>query len=117
MKYYKLDVCLNPHRFDSWAGMALARATLLTLDMTSCNTLDNDVQLRRKTAAQRCFQKALDLEPDNTTLWIEFGSFAYTVHSFCSRLLKTVSFHALNLEFLAVIHFNKWWNLFYIAGN
>lgn len=86
-----LDVCLNPYRFDSWAAMALARAASLTSDLNSCDTFDNDVQLHRKTKAQRCFQQAVNLEPENTTMWIEFGSFAYTVHSFCSRLLKTVS--------------------------
>lgn len=90
VKYYMLDVCLNPNRFDSWAGMALARATLLTLQINSCDTLKNEVQLCRKTKAQQCFQKAVDLDLENTTMWIEFGNFAYTVHSFCSRLLKTV---------------------------
>ncbi|XP_034242546.1 calcineurin-binding protein cabin-1-like [Thrips palmi] len=106
IKYYMLDVCLNPHRFDSWAGMALARAAALTSDLNSCDTFDNDVQLNRKTKAQRCFQRAVDLDPENTTMWIEFGSFAYTVHSFCSRLLKTET-DSLSMEMFTKIEEEK----------
>lgn len=106
IKYYMLDICLNPYRFDSWAGMALARAASLTSDLNSCDTLDNDIQLHLKTKAQRCFQKAVELDPENTTMWIEFGSFAYTVHSFCSRLLKTET-DSLSMEMFTKIEEEK----------
>ncbi|KAJ1527313.1 hypothetical protein ONE63_008831 [Megalurothrips usitatus] len=106
VKYYLLDVCLNPYRFDSWAGMALARATRLFTDINSCDTFDNDLQLRRKTEAQQCFEKAVELDPENTTMWIEFGNFAYTVHSFCSRLLKTET-DSLSLEMFTKVEEEK----------
>jgi hypothetical protein len=46
--------------------------------------------LRQASAAQRCFQRALDIEANHSLMWIEYGSFVYMVHSFCSRLLKQV---------------------------
>ena len=43
-------------------------------------------------ASQRCFQKALRLEPTNTKLWIEFGHFVYNISSSASRFRKTSLF-------------------------
>ena len=38
--------------------------------------------------AQKSFKHAIGLSPKNLTIWTEFGNFMYSVHSFCSRLLK-----------------------------
>jgi len=46
--------------------------------------------LRQASTAQRCFQRALDIDATHSLMWIEYGSFVYMVHSFCSRLLKQV---------------------------
>lgn len=39
----------------------------------------------------RCFQQCLKLYDKNPLLWIEYGSFAYNIHSYCSRNLKQSS--------------------------
>lgn len=38
-----------------------------------------------------CYKHALKIDPENTTILIEYGTFAYSIHSFCSRLLKQVN--------------------------
>lgn len=38
----------------------------------------------------RCYKHSLKFSPENTTLLIEYGTFTYSIHSFCSRLLKQV---------------------------
>lgn len=38
----------------------------------------------------RCYKHSLKISPENTTLLIEYGTFSYSIHSFCSRLLKQV---------------------------
>lgn len=40
--------------------------------------------------AGRCYKHSLKISPENTTLLIEYGTFTYSIHSFCSRLLKQV---------------------------
>lgn len=95
VKYFLLDVCINPIRFDSWAGMALSRGTVMYHNINSCDTLNNDLQLRHMNETQRCYQMAVDLDPESTTIWIEYGNFVYTTHSLCSHLLKTVHVNAL----------------------
>jgi hypothetical protein len=59
--------------------------------MLQCEPLKSEMEfLRQASAAQRCFQRALDIEANHSLMWIEYGSFVYMVHSFCSRLLKQV---------------------------
>lgn len=45
---------------------------------------------RKASAALRCFEHALELDPTTTSLWIEYGSLAYILHSHASRQLKQV---------------------------
>lgn len=39
----------------------------------------------------KCFDQCLQLNEEDSQLWIEYGSFAYNIHSFCSRSLKLLS--------------------------
>lgn len=39
IRYYILDLTLHPFRFDSWAGLALSKATLLDSKQNSCNPI------------------------------------------------------------------------------
>lgn len=48
----------------------------------------------------RCYKHSLKLSPENTTLLIEYGTFSYSIHSFCSRLLKQVCIKITNLIIL-----------------
>ncbi|KAF4526739.1 hypothetical protein B566_EDAN015309 [Ephemera danica] len=97
IQYYLLDVCHNPDRLDSWAGMALARGSQLETQLNSCEAIDEVEYLKQASAAQRCYKRTLELDNFHGLIWIEFGSFVYMIHSFCSRLLKQES-DRLSLE-------------------
>ena len=92
IKFYEEDICANPTRFDSWASMGLVRSTKLTTKLNSCDRLHVNEMLSDMSDAKRCFQRALELD-DNNIIFLEFGSFAYCMHSYCSRLLKAVSIY------------------------
>uniref|UniRef100_A0A1B6KZB6 Uncharacterized protein n=1 Tax=Graphocephala atropunctata TaxID=36148 RepID=A0A1B6KZB6_9HEMI len=89
LRHYILDVCNNPERVDSWACMALARGSILETKLNSCDALKSESDFLKKAQMScRCYKTALELDSGLPTLWIEYGSFSYMVHSFCSRLLK-----------------------------
>lgn len=81
--------CCNYHpRFDSWAGMALARATRIQ-DKLNSNELKSDGPVwKHSLAVLTCFKRALEIDRSNLSLWIEYGNMSYALHSFASRQLK-----------------------------
>ncbi|KAG8455870.1 hypothetical protein GDO86_001891 [Hymenochirus boettgeri] len=88
IKFYMHDICICPNRFDSWAGMALARASRIQ-DKLNLNELKNDGPIwKLATPVLNCFKRALEIDTSNLSLWIEYGSMSYTLHSFASRQLK-----------------------------
>lgn len=98
LKYYTYDIAISKHRFDSWAGIALARASVLETKLNSCETFKSEMEyLNRAAAVERCFKKALEIDSSHSMLWIEYGEFVYGVHSFCSRMLKQAS-ESLSME-------------------
>lgn len=75
-------------RFDSWAGMALARASRIQEKLNS-NELKSDVPIwKHSQAVLNCFKRALEIDSSNLSLWIEYGTISYALHSFASRQLK-----------------------------
>lgn len=89
IRYYLLDLCNNLDRFDSWAAMALARGSQIETKLNSCESIKNEADIiRRAHMTGRCYKHSLKISPENTTLLIEYGTFTYSIHSFCSRLLK-----------------------------
>ncbi|CAH1130403.1 unnamed protein product [Ceutorhynchus assimilis] len=89
IKYFQLDICINPMRLDSWASLGLGYAAQLEGLLNYCEKVENEADFFDKAkSAQICYRKALELDPENLILWIECGSFEYMVHSFCSRLIK-----------------------------
>lgn len=89
IKYFQMDLCINPERLDSWACLALSYAAQLESKLTYCQKFKNETEfLDRARAASVCFQRALAIAPDHLVLWIEYGTFQYTAHSYCSRILK-----------------------------
>ncbi|XP_014235516.1 calcineurin-binding protein cabin-1-like [Trichogramma pretiosum] len=92
IKYYILDLCIHPNEPNSWAGLAMSISTLLEHWINNFQPcLNEDVYLKKAVMAERSFFHATDLSPSNLTIWAEFGTFLYSVHSFCSRLLKQES--------------------------
>ncbi|XP_061622399.1 calcineurin-binding protein cabin-1 isoform X2 [Phyllopteryx taeniolatus] len=88
MKFYMHDICVCPNRFDSWAGMALARASRIQEKLNS-NELKSDVPIwKHSQAVLNCFKRALEIDSSNLSLWIEYGTISYALHSFASRQLK-----------------------------
>ncbi|XP_038955058.1 calcineurin-binding protein cabin-1 isoform X1 [Rattus norvegicus] len=88
IKFYMHDICICPNRFDSWAGMALARASRIQ-DKLNSNELKSDGPIwRHATPVLNCFRRALEIDSSNLSLWIEYGTMSYALHSFASRQLK-----------------------------
>ncbi|GCB73048.1 hypothetical protein scyTo_0006600, partial [Scyliorhinus torazame] len=88
IKFYMHDICVCPARFDSWAGMALARASRIQ-DKLNSNELKSDGPIwKHSVAVLNCFKRALEIDSSNLSLWIEYGSMSYALHSFASRQLK-----------------------------
>lgn len=98
IEYYLLDICHNPGRLDSWAGMALARGSQLETQLNSCEAIESETEfLKQANATEKCYRRTLALDNYHGLIWIEYGSFVYMIHSFCSRLLKQDS-DRLSLE-------------------
>ncbi|XP_061115858.1 calcineurin-binding protein cabin-1 isoform X1 [Conger conger] len=88
IKFYMHDICVCPNRFDSWAGMALARASRIQ-DKLNSNELKSDGPIwKHSQAVLNCFKRALEIDSSNLSLWIEYGTMSYALHSFASRQLK-----------------------------
>lgn len=89
IKYYKLDITMNPERLDSWAPLGLAMKAMLETQLNSCEVIqDEEVFFSLAQAGVRCLRRALKLDEYHTNLWVEFGGLVYMVHSHASRLLK-----------------------------
>lgn len=107
-KYYVLDLALHPWRFDSWAGLALCKATMAETRINQLSAMigAGGEFLGKCEDAIRCFETCLKLRDKHTMLWIEYGSFAYMLQSFCSRSLKQAS-ETLSMEAFAVLETYK----------
>ncbi|KAJ6659060.1 hypothetical protein lerEdw1_019363 [Lerista edwardsae] len=88
IKFYMHDVCICPDRFDSWAGMALARASRIQDKLNSNELKSSGPVWKHSTPVLSCFRRALEIDGSNLSLWIEFGTTSYALHSFASRQLK-----------------------------
>uniref|UniRef100_A0A8C8MHB9 Calcineurin-binding protein cabin-1 n=1 Tax=Oncorhynchus tshawytscha TaxID=74940 RepID=A0A8C8MHB9_ONCTS len=88
IKFYMHDICVCPNRFDSWAGMALARASRIQ-DKLNSNELKSDGPIwKHSLAVLNCFKRALEINSSNLALWIEYGTMSYALHSFASRQVQ-----------------------------
>ncbi|GJQ83227.1 hypothetical protein Trydic_g8826 [Trypoxylus dichotomus] len=91
-KYFLLDLCINPLRVDTWACMALGIASQLESKLNHCEKFKTESEfLDKAREVQVCFKQVLSLASDHITLWVEYGSFEYMMHAFCSRVLKSES--------------------------
>ncbi|XP_050504043.1 calcineurin-binding protein cabin-1 isoform X3 [Diabrotica virgifera virgifera] len=89
IKFFQMDLCINPERLDSWACLGLSYAAQLDTKLNHCEKFKSEMEFLDKAKyASICFKVALDICPDPLTLWIECGSFQYNVHSYCSRVMK-----------------------------
>lgn len=97
IKYNMYDVLINNDRFESWAQITLAKGVNLERVLNSCNNINSERDfIRPAKTIVRCFKRTLDLG-SNCDVWLEYAVFSYSVHSFCSRLLKQAS-ESLSME-------------------
>ncbi|OXU31574.1 hypothetical protein TSAR_005095 [Trichomalopsis sarcophagae] len=105
--YYKFDLCLHPNELNSWAGLAMSTSTLMETWLNNFQpNINEERYLKEAKIAQRSYEQAINLAPSHLTIWTEFGNFLYTVHSFCSRLLKQES-DSLSMERFRTIESHK----------
>ncbi|XP_073971661.1 calcineurin-binding protein cabin-1-like isoform X2 [Rhodnius prolixus] len=106
IKFFLLDICANPTRVDSWACLALARGSLIDSKLNSCETIKNELEfLSTSSMVCKSYERALELDPGQCTLWIERGTFSYTIHSFCSNVLKKEQ--NLSIEMYSILEKQK----------
>lgn len=91
IKYYVMDLTIEPTRFDSWAGISLSKASKCETMLNSTEVLRPKEFIGEANNAIKCFEQCLKLNECDAQLWVEYGSFAYNVHSYCSRSLKMQS--------------------------
>uniref|UniRef100_A0A0X3PYC2 Uncharacterized protein n=2 Tax=Schistocephalus solidus TaxID=70667 RepID=A0A0X3PYC2_SCHSO len=86
--FYVQDLRVEPRHADSWASLALIYSSQLEqiLNMTDLRT--ERVSSRSVATCLRCFEVAIELQPNFVTLLTERGCLAYQLHSYAARLLK-----------------------------
>lgn len=107
IKFYILDICVNPDRLDSWAGMSLARMSRLEQKLNSTELRMDQPIYKQAIASLRCFTRAVEIDSNNAKLWIEYGSLAYQLHSHASRQLKLMDWFPLSDELFQIATASK----------
>ena len=97
IEFYAIDLSFNRERFDTWAALALAQGSKMDHKLNSCKELSPQTMLAEIESVEMCFKECLRINGMNSNLWIEFGNFSYSVHSYISRTLQTGS-ENLNFE-------------------
>lgn len=97
LKYYISDLSNLPTRFDAWAGLALSKAHLMGTKLNSCTTSSPKEWVQDSEEVLRCFEQCLKIDEQQHMLWIEYGNYAYVLHSYCSRCLKQAA-EALTMD-------------------
>ena len=87
ISYYAIDLTFNRNRFDSWAALALAQGSKLDSRLNSCHLLVPDKILAEIESVEMCYTECLRINGKNSNLWIEFGNFCYSIHSYIKRTL------------------------------
>ena len=91
IEFYAIDLSFNRERFDTWAALALAQGSKMDHKLNSCRETSPQTMLSEIASVEKCFKECLRINGLNSNLWIEFGNFSYSVHSFISRTLQNSS--------------------------
>lgn len=76
VKYYVFDLANSPERFDSWAGLALSKASLLETKLNTCATVGIDEIIQQSEEVLLCFEQCLKI--DNQTILVSLFSSSRT---------------------------------------
>lgn len=92
IKFYKLDIVMNPDRLESWAPLGLAMKAIMETQLNSCEVIEDEEEFfAMAQRAKKCFCQALKLDEYHTNLWVEFGGLVYMVHSHASSRTSTLT--------------------------
>lgn len=100
--YYTYDLAVNSARFDSLAAISLSLGEHINTTINTADEISFTSLLRQAKSTAHCFHCALNLMPSNMTIRIEFGSFVYAMHAYCSRLIKHQT-DSMDMEVFTVI--------------
>ncbi|KAF3422681.1 hypothetical protein E2986_06783 [Frieseomelitta varia] len=106
IRYYLLDLCFHPTRLSSWTGLAMSSGTVIDTWLNKYKPINEDRLLAKAKLTQSSYRHAVELDSCNHIIWTEYGTFAYVVHSFCSRLLKQET-DTLSMERFEVLETRK----------
>ena len=105
--HFLMDLCIHPDSFNSWVSLAMTVGTEFSIALNNCKPLpDTKKLLFDAKLVECCYNRAVKLVSSQSVVWIEYGTFAYTVHSFCSRLLKQET-DTLSMERFAALESRK----------
>ncbi|CAK9826767.1 Calcineurin-binding protein cabin-1, partial [Anthophora retusa] len=106
IRYYLLDLCFHPTRLSSWTGLAMSSGTVIETWLNKYKPINEDKLLAKAKLTQSSYRHAVELDSCNHIIWTEYGTFAYVVHSFCSRLLKQET-DTLSMERFEILETRK----------
>ena len=106
--FYLTDLSWNNSRIDSWVPLALSMNSRLESKINEMKNLETTTELIKQIlneakAILKCFQKCIQLSANSTTVRIESANFAYTLLSYCGRLMSDGD----NMESLSIDLFNS----------
>ncbi|CAF1081361.1 unnamed protein product, partial [Didymodactylos carnosus] len=81
--YYIKDLCFNPTRFDSWAGLTVIKFS--EIEKIVDEDEYNSVIFEEYNSAKCFFTQAISIDNNNHTLWMEYGEVTYVLHAYCSK--------------------------------
>ncbi|XP_055333033.1 LOW QUALITY PROTEIN: calcineurin-binding protein cabin-1-like [Paramacrobiotus metropolitanus] len=87
LRLYLSDLCVNPDRFDSWAGLALNKAAEVDKKLRSFELKPDPKIFEEAMEAVACFGIALKMKRSSEHLWIECLNVVYPLHTYLSRQL------------------------------
>ncbi|KAF2976306.1 hypothetical protein EK904_002743 [Melospiza melodia maxima] len=99
IKFYMHDICICPNSYwgQCFVGNHLKKINMISAvqlvfhseDKLNSNELKSDGPIwKHSTPVLNCFKRALEIDSSNLSLWIEYGTISYALHSFASRQLK-----------------------------
>ena len=100
--FYMKDLSFNPWRLDSLVAMALSQANQVEDKLGGNDPADFRAIAREARGVLNCFRESLRKDASNVTINIEGANFAYAMHAYCSRLIKSAANHFSMEEFAAV---------------
>lgn len=76
VKYYVPDLSNCPNRFDSWAGLALSKASLLETKLNACVPLSTNEMIQQSEEVLKCFKQCLKIDDQAVSVCVSHNAFS-----------------------------------------